>query len=184
MQTSVFENRENGTVIDYNKIKAVVLDVDGTLTDGSIYYDNFGNELKTFSVKDGLGIKVALAAGLDFIILTGRKSEIVTRRVNELGIQHLYEGVQKKYPKLCEISENLQVSFEEICYIGDDLNDLYCMQQVGLAMCPCDAAEEVKIVCDYVSSKQGGLGAVRDCLEELLKNKGCWKSNYEQLYVR
>lgn len=164
------------------KIKLVVLDVDGTLTDGGIYYDANGNEIKRFDVKDGLGIKVAMEAGLKFAILTGRQSPMVRRRAEELGIQFLLEGVQKKAPALIELSKNTGISVDEMAYIGDDWNDLPAMMMTGFKACPADAAEEIKDICDYVAPKKGGRGAVRECLEFILETYGMWKRTVSRLY--
>lgn len=162
----------------------IVLDVDGTLTDGGIYYDTNGNEIKRFDVKDGLGIKVAMEAGLKFAILTGRQSPMVRRRVEELGIQYLMEGVQKKAPALVALSEKTGILMDEIGYIGDDWNDLPAMMMTAFKACPADAAEEIKNICDYVAEKEGGYGAVRECLEFILKTCGMWKRMVSELYGR
>lgn len=168
--------------MDYNKIKLIVLDVDGTLTDGGIYYDSQGNEMKRFDVKDGLGILVAQKAGLEFAIITGRASPMVERRAKELGIHYLLQGVQKKYPSLLELANNCALSLEEIGYVGDDLNDLQCMEAVGFRACPSDAAVDVKSVCDYVALSSGGHGAVRESLEYLLKQQGLWHAAVNECY--
>lgn len=168
--------------MDYRKIKLIVLDVDGTLTDGGIYYDSQGNEIKRFDVKDGLGILVARSAGLKFAILTGRMSPMVARRATELGIEHLVQGVQKKYPALLELAEKCGLSLDEIGYIGDDLNDLQCMEAVGFRACPADAAKQIKMVCDHVAAVAGGYGAVRDSLEYLLTQQDWWEENVNNKY--
>lgn len=167
---------------DYRKIKLVVLDVDGTLTDGGICYDSQGTEIKRFDVKDGLGIKVGMAAGLEFAILTGRVSPMVDRRVKELGIQHLLTGVQMKLPALKRLVTDLGLTPDQVCYIGDDWNDLQSMEFVGVSMCPHDAAEEVKHACHYVSDKSGGHGAVRSCIEHLLSVRGEWSGATKRIY--
>lgn len=167
---------------DLKKIKLVVLDVDGTLTDGGIYYDANGNEIKRFDVKDGLGIKVAMEAGLKFAILTGRQSPMVRRRAEELGIQFLLEGIQKKAPALIELSENTGISVDEMAYIGDDWNDLQAMMLTGFKACPFDAVEEIKAICNYVSRRKGGDGAVRECLEFVMKACEKWMSAVSKLY--
>ena len=167
---------------DYGKIKLVVLDVDGTLTDGGIYYDAQGNEIKRFDVKDGLGIKVGIATGLEFAVITGRESPMVERRVKELGIQHLLSGVQLKLPALKQLLVELQLCPDEVCYIGDDLNDLECMEYVGIASCPADAAEEIKLVSHFVSGHNGGYGAVRDCITDMLKTKRIWSTQVQDIY--
>lgn len=167
---------------DYQKIKLVVLDVDGTLTDGGIYYDSQGNEMKRFDVKDGLGIKVGLAAGLEFVILTGRESPMVERRVKELGIQHLLSGVQVKYPALEKLLAELNLSLDQVCYIGDDINDLECMEHVGFAACPADAAEEIQLASHFISGRNGGCGAVRDCIAHILHENNQWAIISKKLY--
>lgn len=168
--------------MDYSKIKLIVLDVDGTLTDGGIYYDSQGNEMKRFDVKDGLGILVARNAGLKFAILTGRMSPMVARRATELGIDYLIQGVQKKYPALLELAEKCNLSLDEIGYIGDDLNDLQCMEAVGFRACPADATSQVKRICHHVSALPGGHGAVRDSLEHLFTACGLWEESVDQKY--
>lgn len=167
---------------DLKKIKLIVLDVDGTLTDGGIYYDANGNEIKRFDVKDGLGIKVAMETGLEFAILTGRQSPMVRRRAEELGIQFFLEGVQKKAPALMKLSEERGVPLDEMAYIGDDWNDLPAMMLTGFKACPADAAEEIKAVADYISISPGGHGAVRECLRKLLKERIEWKDRAKELY--
>lgn len=168
--------------MDYSKIKLIVLDVDGTLTDGGIYYDSQDYEMKRFDVKDGLGILVARKAGLEFAVITGRASPMLERRATELGIAHLLQGVQKKYPTLLELARNQNLSLEEIGYIGDDLNDLQCMEAVGFRACPADAAQAVKSVCDYVASASGGHGAVRESLEYLLTQREQWDTAADARY--
>ncbi len=166
----------------YEKIKLIILDVDGTLTDGGVYYDSFGNELKRFDVKDGLALKVAITAGLVVAIVTGRKSSMVQRRAEELQVHYLMMGVQQKYSAICELISNLEISLEEVLYIGDDLNDLQCIQECGLAACPNGAVKEVELQCDYVAKNIGGQGAVRECIEWLLKERGDWEKTTRRLY--
>lgn len=167
---------------DYRKIKLIILDVDGTLTDGGLWYDSQGNEIKHFDVKDGLGIKVALENGLQFAIITGRESPIVTHRVEELKIQHIRCGVQIKYPAMKKLLHELGLFPEEVCYIGDDWNDMQCMESVGLKMCPANAANEIKRICDYVSKNNGGHGAVRNCIEFILTKRDEWEKSCKKSY--
>lgn len=167
---------------DIDKIKLIILDVDGTLTDGGIYYDSQGNEMKRFDVKDGLGIKVAIAAGIEFAIITGRTSSIVIKRARELGIKEIRDGVQRKFPAMKTLLEEKGLSMSEVGYIGDDWNDLQCMKRVGFKACPADAPEEVKKVCDFVSCCNGGYGAVRECIEYLLNKQNKWEQCIGNLY--
>lgn len=167
---------------DNKEIRLVVLDVDGTLTDGGIYYDSQGREIKRFDVKDGVGIKVGIAAGLKFAVITGRESPMVERRVKELGIEYLLSGVQLKLPALKQLLAELQFSADEVCYIGDDLNDLECMEYVGLAACPSDAAKEIKAVSQFIAEHAGGYGAVRACIEHILLQNNQWELHVRKLY--
>lgn len=156
-------------------IKLVLLDVDGTLTDGGIYRGNNGEELKRFNVKDGYAIVNAQKLGIEFGIITGRKSELVEIRAKELKIKYLYQGISEKTVILEEIIKKDSLSKEEIAYMGDDLNDLLIMKQVGLSGTPKDAVDEVIQVADFVSKKNGGSGAVREFIEYILKKDGKWE---------
>jgi len=156
-------------------IKLVLLDVDGTLTDGGIYRGNNGEELKRFNVKDGYAIVNAQKLSIEFGIITGRKSELVEIRAKELKIKYLYQGISEKTVILEEIMKKDGLSKEEIAYMGDDLNDLLIMKQVGLSGTPKDAVDEVIQVADFVSKKNGGSGAVREFIEHILKKDGKWE---------
>ena len=157
-------------------IKLVLLDVDGTLTDGGIYRGNNGEELKRFNVKDGYAIVNAQKLGIEFGIITGRKSELVEIRSNELKIKYLYQGISEKTDILEEIMQKTGLKKEEIAYMGDDLNDILIMKQSGLTSAPKDAADEVIQIADFVSEKNGGSGAVREFVEYILKKDGKWET--------
>ena len=156
-------------------IKLVLLDVDGTLTDGGIYRGNNGEELKRFNVKDGYAIVNAQKLGIEFGIITGRKSELVEIRSNELKIKYLYQGISEKTVILEEIMQKTGLKKGEIAYMGDDLNDILIMKQSGLTGAPKDAADEVIQIADFVSEKNGGSGAVREFVEYILKKDGKWE---------
>ena len=149
-------------------IKAIVMDVDGTLTDGKIYITNSGDEFKAFNIKDGQGIMVAHEKGLKVAIITGRTSHIVEKRAAELKIKHLYQGINNKIDALTLFSEETGISFNEIAYIGDDINDLECIKCCGLSGCPNDSDKEVIKASKYVSKKNGGEGAVRDFISYIV----------------
>lgn len=151
-------------------IKLIVLDVDGTMTDGGIYIDSNGIEQKKFNIKDGAGILLAESVGIEFMILTGRKSVCVEQRAKELNIKYVCQGIHCKvdYLKVFARKKNLLPS--HIAYIGDDLNDLPAMHFVGVAACPLDAVEEVKTFCDYVLPVNGGAGVIRAFVNLLLKS--------------
>jgi 3-deoxy-D-manno-octulosonate 8-phosphate phosphatase (KDO 8-P phosphatase) len=152
------------------KIKILVMDVDGTLTDGKIYIGSDGEMLKAFNVKDGLGISKLRTNNIIPAIITGRESEILKRRSEELKIEELYQGEENKVGKLKELVERYKCSLSEVAYIGDDENDLQCIKVCGLSGCPADAVESVKEEVDIVCTKDGGQGAVREFIEYILEN--------------
>lgn len=156
-------------------IKLILLDVDGTLTDGGIYHGNNGEELKKFYAKDGYAIVNAQKIGIDFGIITGRKAKLVEVRANELKIKYLYQGVSEKTVILNEIIEKNGFQKDEIAYIGDDLNDIEIMKKVGLTGAPADSAKEVLEIVDFISEKNGGEGAVRQFIEYILKKENKWE---------
>ncbi len=160
-------------------IKLVVLDVDGTLTDGKLYIDNMGNEMKSFDVKDGLAISQSVKQGIKFAIITGKTSKIVERRGKELGIQEIVQGSRDKVADLEKILEKYSITYEETAYIGDDLIDLKPMKLCGFSACPNDAVNEIKEISDYIAAKKGGCGAVREVLEIILKEQNLWQNIIE-----
>lgn len=149
-------------------IKLLILDVDGTLTDGQIIYTVNGDEMKNFSVKDGLAISSWIRLGNQVAIITGRQSTIVERRAKELGIKLIYQGVKDKYSLLLGLCEDLEISFEEIAAMGDDLNDYKMLKSVGRSYAPADAAEFIKEKVTVVTAKSAGFGAAREAVEDLL----------------
>lgn len=157
-----------------NKIKYLVLDVDGTLTDGKIYMGNDREVMKAFNIKDGCGIHDLLpVVGITPLIITGRKSRIVENRCKEIGITHFYQGVSDKVAQLRTFLEDRNSALQEVAYVGDDINDLACMRLIkengGIIGAPSNACRQVKAVADYVSSFSGGDGAVRDFVEYLVE---------------
>lgn len=157
------------------KIKLLVMDVDGTLTDGKIYMSSQGELLKVFDIKDGYGIHDLLPeAGIVPAVITARESAIVSKRCNELGIVHCYQGRRDKKVKLVELADELGLKpdengvYQEIAYMGDDTIDILCMQCCGVAGCPADAIKEVKEVAQFVSTQKGGAGAVREFIERII----------------
>lgn len=151
-------------------IKMLVMDVDGTLTDGHIYIGADGEMMKAFHVQDGYAIAHILPEeGITPVIITGRSSKIVERRAAELKITHLHQGVSDKLSKLKEVAAELDVTAAEIAYIGDDLNDLDCIRFCGYTACPADAVAKVHEEVDYVCKRDGGRGAVREFIDEFLQ---------------
>lgn len=151
-------------------IELLVLDVDGTLTDGKIIYTSSGDELKQFDVKDGLAVASwTKKFGKKVAIITGRDSELVKKRANELGVTHLFQGIDNKDEVLENILKQENLTWEQTAAIGDDLNDLKMLSKVGLSFCVNDAVEDIKTICDVVCTKKGGDGAVREMIEYILK---------------
>lgn len=144
----------------------LVMDVDGTLTDGRIYIGSDGEIMKAFDVKDGYAIARLKQFGIEPVIITGRKSDIVCIRAGELKITELHQGIEDKLSKLKSIAVEYNLSSEEIAYIGDDLNDIACMEYCGLSACPGDAIEQIKGIVDYVCVNFGGRGAVREFIDK------------------
>lgn len=153
-------------------IRLLVLDVDGTLTDGGIYYDATGNELKKFGVRDGAGIVLAHAAGLEIMICTGRECEAVRHRAADLKIEHLHQNVRDKAAFLRGFMEQHGLARKQVAYCGDDLNDLAAMALCGFVACPADAAAPVRARADYICKERGGEGAVRGAVEKILTDAG------------
>ena len=154
------------------KVRALVMDVDGTLTDGGIFIGASGEIMKNFYVRDGYAIKHMLPQMRILpIIITGRESEIVERRCRELDIVHLYQRSVDKMQDLRRVLAQEQIALEETAYIGDDVNDMECLQAVALAGCPCDAVPEIKKIADFIALSPGGHGAVREFIEWIKENE-------------
>ncbi len=150
-------------------IKLVAFDVDGVLTDGSLTFDENGHEYKTFNAKDGQGIVNLNNAGIITAIITARKNGTVEHRAKNLNIKELHQGCKNKIATLDEIINKYNISYDEIAYMGDDLPDICILEKVSLKGCPADAVDEVKAVANFISSKNGGRGAVREFCDYILK---------------
>jgi 3-deoxy-D-manno-octulosonate 8-phosphate phosphatase (KDO 8-P phosphatase) len=157
------------------RIRLVLFDVDGVLTDGQLVYGLSGEALKTFNTHDGHGIVLLRAAGIEVGILSARDSEIVRTRMRELGVRFLSQGIRDKSVGLDHLLARAGVTAEEVAYIGDDVNDLVALARVGLSAAPSDAAPEVLAAVDFISSKPGGHGAGRTLCELILKAQHKWK---------
>lgn len=157
------------------RVELILSDVDGVLTDGAIWYDNQGVELKAFHIRDGLGIKLWQRAGFRFGVLTARTSHIVKLRAGELGIDLVRQGFEDKLPAAQEMIRDCRLTPEKVCYIGDDLTDLPVIRHVGLGAAVSDATAEVRTAAAMVTQLPGGRGAVRELIETILKAKGRWE---------
>jgi 3-deoxy-D-manno-octulosonate 8-phosphate phosphatase (KDO 8-P phosphatase) len=153
------------------KIKLLLMDCDGVLTDGRLYYGENGESLKVFHVRDGQGIVMWHQAGFQTGIITGRDSAIVKTRANELGIKYIKVGSQNKEKDFADIFAKSGLNLYEIAYIGDDLPDIGLMEKVGFAITVKDAATEVKPFANYITKSMGGFGAVREVIDLLLSSK-------------
>jgi 3-deoxy-D-manno-octulosonate 8-phosphate phosphatase (KDO 8-P phosphatase) len=156
------------------KIKLLLLDVDGVLTDGRITYDNSGHELKSFDVKDGHGLKMLQRAGIKTGIITGRSSAVVELRAQELGFDFLYQGAKVKLEPYREILAAAELTDDQVAYVGDDIVDLPVLRRVGFSATVADSMNDVKPLVDYVTERNGGRGAVREICDMLIKASGQW----------
>lgn len=154
-----------------NKIKMFIMDVDGTLTDGKIYMGIDGEEFKAFNSKDGLRIKQLPSFGIIPVIITGRTSRIVENRALELGITEIYQGVSNKVILLDSLLAKFNITYDNVAYIGDDENDISCMEKCILKGCPANAVSKVQEISNYISKYIGGDGAVRDFLDYILRDQ-------------
>lgn len=166
-----------------SRLRFLVLDVDGVMTDGSITYSSSGEEVKTFNVKDGAGIKYWHRAGHRSGIITGRSSVVVERRAGELDISFVEMGAKAKFPVFAKMLAEAGVGPEETIMIGDDLMDIPILRRVGLGVAVADAVDEVKEVATLVTKKKGGKGAVREVIEFVLKGQGRWGEIFERYLV-
>lgn len=158
----------------FANIKLLFLDVDGVLTDGTVLVTEQGEQLRSFSIKDGYAIQLAVKRGLHIVIISGGKSNGVLHRLNGLGVTAVFLDVADKLTMMQEVVRRYQVTWSETAFMGDDIPDLACLKQVGLPLCPQDAVEEIKAVSDYISPKRGGEGCVRDVIEKMLKLQHKW----------
>jgi 3-deoxy-D-manno-octulosonate 8-phosphate phosphatase (KDO 8-P phosphatase) len=164
------------------KIRLLILDVDGVMTDGSIILDNKGNEYKCFHVRDGHGIKMLLSAGVRVALITGRESKVVARRARELGITDVFQKCFDKAVAYTALVEKYGLSGTEIAYVGDDIVDAPIMRKVGLPISVADSAEEIKKYALMVTGNRGGRGAVREVADVILKSKGLWQEMFDEYF--
>ena len=154
------------------RVRNLVLDVDGVLTDGRLYFDNQGNELKAFYTRDGFGLKSVQSQGVLLALITGRRSELVARRADNLGIEHVYQGRDDKLNAFNELVEATGIDPQETCYAGDDWVDIPVLERVGLAVTVPEADAVVRQRAHWITSRPGGRGAVREICDLLLAARG------------
>ncbi len=165
------------------KIRLLMMDVDGVLTDGRIIQDSLGHELKVFDVKDGHGIVMAHRAQLRTALISGRESETITRRAQELGIELVFQKIWNKLEVYEKILVETKLAHEQVAYIGDDLVDIPLLRRVGLAAAVADAVDEAKAAAHLITQRPGGQGAVREVIELILRAQGHWETLLER-YTR
>lgn len=154
----------------FKNIKMLVMDVDGTLTDGRLYFSTQGDQIKAFDAKDGCGIKIILPQlNIIPVIITSHQTSCVPDRMNQLGVEEVYQGIWNKIEALDEVIQKYGLKYDEVAVIGDDINDISLFEVCGLNACPADACEEIKALSDVVMKHNGGRGAVRELIEMLKK---------------
>jgi 3-deoxy-D-manno-octulosonate 8-phosphate phosphatase (KDO 8-P phosphatase) len=158
------------------KIRLLIVDIDGVMTDGRIIYSIYGDELKFFDVTDGFGISLLRAAGIQSVIITAKKSRIVSLRARDMRVAKAYQGYIDKLIPFEKILKRFKVIPEEICFVGDDLIDIPVLKRVGFAVAVPNAVEETKSAAHYITSKMGGRGAVREICDIILKSQGKWEA--------
>lgn len=161
------------------QIRLLALDVDGILTDGRLYFQADGIEIKAFHTQDGHGIKLLRQAGIEVALITGRESPMVTQRAAALGIEHVFQHRDDKLIALCELTQSLGLDLSQAAYCGDDLQDLAAIQAAGLGISVPNAPSYVRQTADWVTARSGGHGAVRDICDTLLDTQGHWAAVIE-----
>lgn len=158
-----------------SKIKLLLLDVDGVMTDGRFTMNDRGEEAKAFNVKDGLGLKMLMSSGLEVAIVTGRRSQALAHRSQELGIEEVHQGVKDKNTVCRQLKKAKDLKKEQVCSLGDDIPDLAMFTESGLCIAVADAVKEVREAADFITKSNGGFGAVREACELILKCQGKWR---------
>lgn len=165
-----------------NHITTFIFDVDGVLTDGTVMLTTTGELLRTMNTKDGYALKTAVDAGFHVCIISGGTNEGVKSRLSRLGITDIYLGAHNKLERFYEYLDMHGIKTENVLFMGDDIPDYQVMKLVGLPCCPQDAVPEIKLISKYVSHKNGGQGAVRDVIEQVLKVQSKWNGHYDAKY--
>jgi 3-deoxy-D-manno-octulosonate 8-phosphate phosphatase (KDO 8-P phosphatase) len=162
---------------DFTRIKAIVMDVDGVLTDGSIQVLENGDQVRVMNIKDGYALQLAVKSGYTLAIISGGRSQGVVSRLKGLGIQHIYMGSGEKLPVFKQFLKESGHSPEETLYMGDDMPDLPVMKFAGISIAPADAAEDILKIAQVITQKPGGKGCVREVIEQVMKQQGKWEAS-------
>lgn len=174
---------EDSVISKAKKIKLLILDVDGVLTDGRIVYDSRGRDLKFFDVRDGMGVFCLKKAGIKTILITAKGSKAIRPRARDMRVEAVFENITPKSRVLEIIFKKYRVSGEEICFVGDDLVDLCMMKRVGFPVAVFNACAEIKRASSYITFREGGRGAVREIAELILKTQGKWQEVIKEFDV-
>lgn len=157
------------------KVKLLLLDVDGVLTDGRIIYDSGGRDSKFFDVHDGLGVSVLYKSGIKTVLITAKSSKTIYPRAKDMGVAEVFTDIFPKTAVVEKILKKYSVTLDEVCFVGDDLVDLSLMRKVGLPVAVANGAREIKEAASFITSRSGGRGAVREVAELILKSQGKWE---------
>ncbi|WP_310557896.1 HAD-IIIA family hydrolase [Flavobacterium sp.] len=162
-----------------NHITTFIFDIDGVLTDGSVFVTNEGEMLRTMNIRDGFALKAAVESGYNVCVISGGSNEGVRVRLRNLGITDIHLGSPDKVETYKEYIELYNIQSEQVLYMGDDIPDFHVMKLVGLPTCPQDASPEIKAISKYISHKNGGKGAVREVIEQVMKVQGKWNLHFD-----
>lgn len=162
-----------------NKIRLLILDVDGVMTNNELIYGEDGHEYKAFNTRDGHGMVLLQKSGIEIAIITGRESELVKKRMSDLKVKHVFQGVPDKLPTFQKLVSDLDIELDQIAYIGDDILDLPILTRSGLSVTPADGDSEVKSRVDYISKFNGGAGCVREVCELILRSQNLWQQHLD-----
>jgi 3-deoxy-D-manno-octulosonate 8-phosphate phosphatase (KDO 8-P phosphatase) len=173
-ETMVEEVTEERLLKKIRRVKLLILDVDGVMTDGRVVIDDAGLESKAFDVKDGHGLKILMRFGIDVVLLTGRRSRVVQHRAADLGITEVHQGILNKVEQFAVILKSRDIAAEETACVGDDVVDIPLLRRAGFSVAVADAVPEARMIADYVTHHPGGRGAVREVCEVILKAQNRW----------
>lgn len=162
------------------RITTIILDLDGVLTDGTVYISESGEQLRRMNIKDGYAIQLAIRKGYTISVISGGKSETVIKRLNGLGIQDVFLGISDKRTTLDQFLASKNKSYDEVMYIGDDVPDLNVMELVSIAACPLDAVDQIKAISHYISQYKGGEGCVRELIEKVMRAREDWNNEFSE----
>ncbi len=168
------------STLEFSRIRLIVFDVDGVLTDGRIIYSSDGSDLKAFNVQDGLGISLLVQAGIQVAFMSAKGSDTIRRRAQDCKVEIILENVEHKGVALRKLAEDLKINLSEVAFVGDDLVDIRAMKICGFPIAVANACPEVKEVAVYVTQREGGSGAVREICEVILKDRGDWPKVIEK----